>query len=201
VTYGDRKINFPDLNLNHGDQLLLIGKSGCGKTSFLNLLGGLIPPSSGTVEINSIDISSFSNRKLDQFRGRNIGFVFQTPHFIRALDVENNLKLSQYLIGGNDEIHMNNLLLKIGLKDRKNDYLVQLSEGEKQRISIVRSLINKPKILLADEPTSALDDHACSQVIDLLKDLSRENNTILIIVTHDKRLKDKFTNQIELDAS
>lgn len=201
VTYGDRKINFPDLRLNQGDQLLLIGKSGSGKTSLLNLIGGLISPSSGTIEIDNKDIYSFSKRKLDLFRGKNIGFVFQTPHFIKSFDVKSNLKLSQYLVGENDDIHLNHLLMKIGLKERSNDDVAQLSEGEKQRISIVRALINKPKIILADEPTSALDDQACSQVIELLIDLTKENNTILIIVTHDKRLKDKFKNQIELNAS
>ena len=96
---------------------------------------------------------------------------------------------------------MDTLLEKVGLLNRKKEQLYKLSEGEKQRISIVRALINKPKIILADEPTSALDDHSCNIVIDLLKELSKENNAVLIIVTHDKRLKEKFEQFIDLDAA
>ena len=201
ISYGDRNISFPDLKLNSGESLLVIGKSGSGKTSFLNLIGGLITPRSGLVEINGQNIGLLSSNKLDQFRGANIGFVFQTPHFVKALNVEDNLKLTQFLSGNKDHKHISHLLNKVGLTDRKNDQLMQLSEGEKQRISIIRALINKPKIILADEPTSALDDISCNRVINLLKELSKENNAILIIVTHDQRLKDKFNQQMGLDVN
>ena len=201
ISYGDRNISFPDLKLNSGESLLVIGKSGSGKTSFLNLIGGLITPHSGIVEINGQNIALLSSNKLDQFRGANVGFVFQTPHFVKALNVEDNLKLTQFLTGNKDHKHIDYLLNKVGLIERKNDQLMQLSEGEKQRISIIRALINKPKIILADEPTSALDDVSCNRVVNLLKELSKENNTILIIVTHDQRLKEKFNQQIELDVN
>ena len=108
--------------------------------------------------------------------------------------------LSQYFLGNIDQNHIDTLLEKVGLLNRKKDSLHELSEGEKQRVSIVRALINKPKIILADEPTSALDDYSCEIVIELLKNLSEENNSVLIIVTHDKRLKDKFKQFIDLDA-
>ena len=201
ISYGERVISFPDLELNSGESLLVIGKSGSGKTSFLNLIGCLITPHSGLIEIYGQNISLLSSNKLDQFRGANIGFVFQTPHFVKALNVEDNLKLTQFLAWRKDHEHINNLLKKVGLMDRKNDQLIQLSEGEKQRISIVRALINRPKIILADEPTSALDDVSCNRVVNLLKELSKENNTILIIVTHDQRLKDQFNQQIEIDVN
>lgn len=201
VAYGNRKIEFPDLQLDKGDQLLVLGKSGSGKTSLLNILGGLLSPASGNVLVNDQDLNTLSGIKQDKFRGDNIGFVFQTPHFIKALNVEGNLQLSQYLTGKRDDTHLDQLLQKVDLLQRKKDNISNLSEGEKQRISIVRALINKPKIILADEPTSALDDYSCDIVIDLLKDLSQENNSVLIIVTHDKRLKDKFKQFIDLDAS
>ena len=201
IKYGHQTIDFPNLKLKQGEQVLLIGKSGSGKTTFLNLIGGLLTPHSGEVEIDGHNIVSISNSKRDKFRGENIGFIFQTPQFIQSLDVENNLLLTQYLVGAYDKNHIDSLLLKVGLMNRKKAYLNELSEGEKQRISIVRALINKPKIILADEPTSALDDESCNQIIDLLKELSSENNTSLIIVTHDKRLKDKFNQKVELNAN
>ncbi len=201
IKYGERKINFPDLNLKSGDSLLILGKSGSGKTSMLNLLGGLASPSSGSVAVNSKIISSFPKNQLDQFRGSNIGFVFQTPHFIKSLTVQDNLLLTQYLVNKTNYNHFARLLKKVGLFTRVNDKIYQLSEGEKQRISIVRALINQPKVILADEPTSALDDESCNDVISLLKELSKENNAVLIIVTHDRRLKKKFTQFIDLDVT
>lgn len=200
IKYGERKINFPDLNLKSGDSLLILGKSGSGKTSMLNLLGGLASPSSGSVVVNYKNISSLTKNQLDQFRGSNIGFVFQTPHFIKSLTVQDNLLLTQYLVNETNYNHFERLLKKVGLFTRVNDKIYELSEGEKQRISIVRSLINQPKVILADEPTSALDDESCNDVISLLKELSMENNAVLIIVTHDRRLKKKFTQFIDLDV-
>ena len=200
IKYKERKINFPDLNLKSGDSLLILGKSGSGKTSMLNLLGGLASPSSGSVVVNYKNISSLTKNQLDQFRGSNIGFVFQTPHFIKSLTVQDNLLLTQYLVNETNYNHFERLLKKVGLFTRVNDKIYELSEGEKQRISIVRSLINQPKVILADEPTSALDDESCNDVISLLKELSIENNAVLIIVTHDRRLKKKFTQFIDLDV-
>ena len=201
IIYENKRINFPDLDISQGDHFLILGRSGSGKTSFLNLLGGLLSPSSGQIKINNKNIALLSSNELDKFRGLNIGFIFQSPHFIKSLNINDNLMLSQYLLGNRDQNHIDTLLKKVELLNRKKDPLHVLSEGEKQRISIVRSLINKPKIILADEPTSALDDYSCNIVIDLLKNLSQENNSILIIVTHDKRLKDKFKKFIDLDAS
>ena len=201
IIYENKRINFPDLDISQGDHFLILGRSGSGKTSFLNLLGGLLSPSSGQIKINNENIVLLSSNELDKFRGLNIGFIFQSPHFIKSLNINDNLMLSQYLLGNRDQNHIDTLLEKVELLNRKKDPLHVLSEGEKQRISIVRALINKPKIILADEPTSALDDYSCNIVIDLLKNLSKENNSVLIIVTHDKRLKDKFKKFIDLDAS
>ena len=201
IIYENKRINFPDLDISQGDHFLILGRSGSGKTSFLNLLGGLLSPSSGQIKINNENIALLSSNELDKFRGLNIGFIFQSPHFIKSLNINDNLMLSQYFLGNRDQNHIDTLLEKVELLNRKKDPLHVLSEGEKQRISIVRALINKPKIILADEPTSALDDYSCNIVIDLLKNLSQENNSVLIIVTHDKRLKDKFKQFIDLDAS
>lgn len=199
INYGSLILKFPEIKLNSGDQLLILGNSGSGKTSLLNILGGLISPNTGTVLLNEINLMSLSKNKVDNFRGKNIGFIFQSPHFIKSLTVNENLKLSQYLISEINQSRINILLEKVGLLNLKDSNIQNLSEGEKQRISIIRALINQPSILLADEPTSALDDESCNNVIDILTNLSIENSATLIIVTHDKRLKEKFSNQIDLN--
>jgi len=199
VKYGEIEIKFPNINLDYGGQLLIIGKSGSGKTSLLNVLGGLLSAESGNILVNDIDLFSLSNKKRDKFRGQQIGFVFQTPHFIKSLSVNDNLKFSQYMSSKINQSKIDMLLKKVDLNHLKNASIQNLSEGEKQRISIIRALVNQPSIIFADEPTSALDDNSCNNVVDLLTNLSRENNTTLVIVTHDKRIKDKFPNQINLN--
>ena len=200
INYSEKSISFPNIDLKSSDQLLIIGRSGSGKTSFLNVLGGLQTPSKGSVKIDNIDLYALSQRELDQFRGTNIGFVVQRPHFISSLDVISNLKFSQYLVKNEDEKLIFSLLDKVGLLDRKKARIFELSEGEKQRISIVRSVVNSPKLILADEPTSALDDESCENILELIRSFSLENKSKLIIVTHDQRLKNKFEDKLDLDA-
>tara|TARA_B100000927_G_scaffold273278_1_gene251556 strand:+ start:1048 stop:1677 length:630 start_codon:yes stop_codon:yes gene_type:complete len=201
IKYGKNIIGFPDINLEQGNQLLITGKSGSGKTSFLNLLGGLVNPFSGTIKINNEEIGLLSKKKLDRFRGKNIGFVFQTPHFIKSLNVQDNLFLNQFLVGFQDKNQIEELLSKVNLKAKRYANINYLSEGEKQRVSIIRALVNRPKIVFADEPTSALDDESCNSVIELLKSLSKETNSTLVIVTHDHRLKSRFKKHILLDVN
>lgn len=199
VKYGDIDIKFPNISLDYGGQLLIIGKSGSGKTSLLNILGGLLAPETGNVLVNDVDLFTLSNNKRDNYRGQQIGFVFQTPHFIKSLSVNDNLKFSQYMSSKVNQPKIDMLLKNVDLLNLKNSKIQDLSEGEKQRISIIRALVNQPSIIFADEPTSALDDDSSYKVVDLLTNLSQKNNTTLVIVTHDKRIKDKFSNQINLN--
>ncbi len=199
VKYGDVDIKFPNINLDYGGQLLIIGKSGSGKTSLLNVLGGLLAPETGSSLVNDVDLFTLSNNKRDNYRGQQIGFVFQTPHFIKSLSVNDNLKFSQYMSSKVNQPKIDMLLKNVDLLNLKNSKIQDLSEGEKQRISIIRALVNQPSIIFADEPTSALDDDSSYKVVDLLTNLSQKNNTTLVIVTHDKRIKDKFSNQINLN--
>ncbi len=202
ISYGSNKIMFPDLMINQGEHHLIIGESGSGKTSLLNILGGILQPSSGKVQISGIDISQLKKIKLDSFRGNVLGFVFQTPHFVKSLNVIENLLFTQYISGNNIlKSEAISFLNKVGLKHKVNSKISDLSEGEKQRVSIVRGLLNSPKIILADEPTSALDDSSCKKVIDLMTDLANEIGATLLIVTHDKRLKDQFERRVELNVS
>ena len=199
IDYVERSMSFPDIDMSNINQLLIIGQSGSGKTSLLNAIGGLQKPSAGKVWINETDIYQLSSKKLDFFRGRNIGFVFQQPHFITSLDVESNLKFAQYFVGKRDVMVIHKLLDQVGLLHRKKSRIHELSEGEKQRISIIRAVINSPSIILADEPTSALDDNSCEKILELINSIAVENNAKLIIVTHDQRLKDKYSQKLNLD--
>ena len=199
IDYVERSLSFPDIDMSNTNQLLIIGQSGSGKTSLLNAIGGLQKPSAGKVWINETDIYQLSSKKLDFFRGRNIGFVFQQPHFITSLDVESNLKFAQYFVGKRDVMVIHKLLDQVGLLHRKKSRIHELSEGEKQRISIIRAVINSPSIILADEPTSALDDNSCEKILELINSIAVENSAKLIIVTHDQRLKDKYSQKLNLD--
>ena len=199
IDYVERSLSFPDIDMSNTNQLLIIGQSGSGKTSLLNAIGGLQKPSAGKVWINETDIYQLSSKKLDFFRGRNIGFVFQQPHFITSLDVESNLKFAQYFVGKKDVMVIHKLLDQVGLLHRKKSRIHELSEGEKQRISIIRAVINSPSIILADEPTSALDDNSCEKILELINSIAVENNAKLIIVTHDQRLKEKYSQKLNLD--
>ena len=199
IDYVERSLSFPDIDMSNTNQLLIIGQSGSGKTSLLNAIGGLQKPSAGKVWINETDIYQLSSKKIDFFRGRNIGFVFQQPHFITSLDVESNLKFAQYFVGKKDVMVIHKLLDQVGLLHRKKSRIHELSEGEKQRISIIRAVINSPSIILADEPTSALDDNSCEKILELINSIAVENNAKLIIVTHDQRLKDKYSQKLNLD--
>lgn len=190
---------FPDINLQRGEQGLLLGQSGSGKTTLLHLLGGLLSPKSGDIQINDQNLSVLRGAELDHFRGKNIGIIFQTAHFIRSLTVEENLILAQQL-GGNkpDKALIFSFLQKLNLSHKLKSKPHELSIGEAQRANIARALINAPSVILADEPTSALDDKNAEEVIKLLEQQAAEVKATLLIVTHDSRLKSHFKLSYEL---
>lgn len=195
----DKIFNFPDIDINGGEALLILGQSGIGKTTLLHLLGGLMKPRSGKIMVENQDITLLSNQASDQFRGKNISIIFQKNHFIASLNVLENLQLSQSLSGEKwEESLAVEYLEKLSIADKRSKYTNQLSEGEKQRVAIVRSLLNSPKLILADEPTSALDDGNAEEVARLLIDQSSAVGAALLIVTHDARLKQFIDHSITL---
>lgn len=193
----DQKFKIPDINLKAGDQLLIIGKSGSGKTTILNILGGLLKPKSGEVKINGTSVYSLSGAALDKFRGKNVGIIFQKPHILSALNVEENLKIANFF-AGESNLLIEPLLKELGIYGKRKANVNTLSEGEMQRVSIARALVNNPKVILADEPTASLDDENAKNVIKLLQQQAEKYKAVLIIVTHDQRVKDHISNQITI---
>lgn len=192
-------ISFPDFETTSGEPCLILGQSGVGKTTLLHLLGGLLRPSQGTIHIFDEEFSALSKQKVDQFRANNIGIIFQKNHFVQSLDVLGNLSITQSISGNTVDKERSKALLEgLNIGHKINSRVNQLSEGEKQRVNIARALINNPKIVLADEPTSALDNVNCDKVISLLMAQAKSIDASLLIVTHDNRLTDSFTNKLIL---
>lgn len=195
----EKYFDFPDISCKPGESLLILGLSGCGKSTLLHLICGLIRPTSGTIFINNQDITKFTSSQMDRFRGEQIGVILQKSYFISSLNVLDNLLLFQSLNKKQQQRgHVFELLDTLGLKDKAKQMPNTLSQGEAQRLNFARALIHYPSLILADEPTSSLDDQNAETVISLLQKHSESLQAALIIVTHDKRLQEYFSNQIQL---
>lgn len=196
---GESPIHFPDIVCEKNEHALILGPSGTGKTTLLHLLGGLIQPTTGEVVINQTALNQLSGSRLDKFRGKTIGIIFQKPHFIKSLTAIENLLLTQALSGGKqDKSYAMSLMDRLGIKNRASKLTHIMSIGEQQRLAIARALINKPALILADEPSSALDDQNCSAMIELLQQVATEEGANLIVVTHDSRIKNMIENKVYL---
>ncbi|MFC1224928.1 ABC transporter ATP-binding protein [Pedobacter sp. BG31] len=189
-----RSLKFPDWEIGDMEQWLLLGASGSGKSTLLNIIAGLLKPGQGEVLINGTDLYALSARERDSFRGKHIGIVFQKPHLIRSLDVLDNLELAAVMAGLPVDHERNlSLLADLGISELAKNYPDHLSQGQLQRVSVARALVNKPDLLIADEPTSSLDDENASQVIRMLAIRAKDNGAALLIATHDARVRDHFT--------
>ena len=188
---------FPNIKLKNGENLLILGNSGIGKSTLLHNLAGILTPQSGSIKIFGNDISKFSEIEIDKFRGENIGIIFQRPHFVNSLTVKENLQLAQFL-GKSLEGDIKETLRSLKILDKMDKKPNDLSQGEKQRVSIAIAIINSPKLILADEPTSSLDDSNCNNVINILKEQASKKNAQLIVITHDSRLKKHFKTSLQL---
>lgn len=192
-------IKYPDISLDKGEMMAVLGKSGSGKTTFLHLLAGILTPSQGSVFIDQKDLSKLSGVEKDKFRGRNIGLVFQKPIFAAALNAVQNLELASYLSNVSfDQTWSKQILDTLGIAHLMDKKIYNMSVGEQQRLSIARAMVNKPTIVLADEPTSALDDSNATQVLSLLSTLCAQFQTSLVVVTHDNRVSGSIKKQVHL---
>ena len=195
----NKMISFDNWKINTSEQWLLLGASGSGKTTLLHILTGILKPTNGEVVIDSTSIYKLGAKDLDQFRGRNIGIVFQRPHLIKSLTISENLTMAQSFANLKvDNNRISEVLESLDIVDKKNSYPNELSQGQLQRVSIARAVINKPALLIADEPTSSLDDYNATAVLNLLLSQSSLNEATLIVATHDNRVKQAFTNRYEL---
>ena len=196
---GGAKFSFPDIQLEEGGSLLVLGDSGIGKTTFIQILAGLLKAESGKIELGNTNYNKLSSKEMDQFRGKNIGMIFQKPHFVRNLNILENLLLSLYLSEKKqDKKRVIQLLKEIGLGGKLESMPNELSQGEQQRVAIALAVIKKPDLILADEPTSSLDDANCKKIITLLKEQADKTKSKLIIITHDSRIKSQFNKSITL---
>ena len=174
-----------------GQLILVVGPSGSGKTTFLTIAGGLQTPTNGDVKINDSTINSLSKKQQTKLRLEKIGFILQSYNLVPFLTVEEQFKFVDKLKKQNlTEQKLHELLSDLGLLELLKKYPNQLSGGQKQRVAIARELYTDPDYILADEPTAALDTDRSMKVIELLRDLAHKRNKIIIVVTHDLRLKD-----------
>jgi putative ABC transport system ATP-binding protein len=190
---------FEDVSIEHGQHTLLLGDSGSGKTTLLHLLSGLSKPATGQVFIGEQRIYELSDSKLDTFRAQNIGFIFQEAHLLKNLTIFENIQLAQHLAHAHsDKNQILALLDKLQLSNQARSYPQKVSRGQLQRAAIARAIVNKPKLLIADEPTASLDDKNTARVLELLLDTASKHAATLLIATHDKRIKDHFSNTYHL---
>lgn len=198
--YGPTKqFSFPDVYCANREALLILGRSGTGKTTFLHLLALLLKPKSGSVVIDKTDLTQLSVAETASFRAKHVGIIYQKPHFVSSLSVVDNLLMANYLANKPQETdRARELAQQLGFSEQLAKKTSQLSQGEQQRVSIARSVMNQPDVILADEPTSSLDDENTNRVVDLLRRQSEQIGASLIVVTHDQRLKDAFQNRVNL---
>ncbi len=171
-----------NFEIEKGELVVIVGPSGAGKTTTLNILGGMDSATRGTVKIDGRDISKYSRTELTEYRRSDIGFVFQFYNLVQNLTAVENVELATQI--SDNPLDVKTVINKVGLKERKNNFPSQLSGGEQQRVAIARAIAKNPKILLCDEPTGALDYKTGKQILKLLQDTCRQNNMTVIIITH-----------------
>jgi len=199
----DFRFNLNSLNIKSGESVALIGPSGYGKTTLLNLLSGILEPIKGTIHLNGTEVTKLADSQRRNFRITNIGFVFQNFELIEYLNVLDNIILSYRI---NPSLSMNREVIdraetiseQLGLGDKLKRNVGKLSQGEMQRVAICRAILNNPKIILADEPTGNLDPQNKEKIMEILFDYSSRENATLITVTHDHSLLKGFDEVLDM---
>lgn len=181
-----RALDGASFKINKGELAVITGASGAGKTTALNILGGMDTVTSGDVIVDDEKISEYKQKDLVGYRRTGIGFVFQFYNLVPNLTALENVELASQIC--NDSLDASEMLDKVGLADRKNNFPAQLSGGEQQRVSIARAIAKNPKLLLCDEPTGALDYNTGKQILQLLQDTCRKDNITVLIITHNSAL-------------
>lgn len=186
---GEVKINAlsgVNFNIDRGEFVVIAGASGAGKSTILNILGGMDTPTSGEIYVDGSEISKYTPRQLTTYRRYDIGFVFQFYNLVQNLTVVENVEMATQIC--NNPLNIEDTVRAVGLGERMNNFPAQLSGGEQQRVAIARALAKNPKILLCDEPTGALDYNTGKSILKLLQDTCRANNVTVIVITHNLAL-------------
>lgn len=181
-----KALNNTNFQIEKGELVVIVGPSGAGKTTALNILGGMDTATSGEVIIDGKNIAKFKNRQLTKFRREDIGFVFQFYNLVQNLTAIENVELATQIC--KKPLNPKEILIKVGLEDRLKNFPSQLSGGEQQRVAIARAIAKNPKLLLCDEPTGALDYKTGKQILQLLQDTCRKEKMTVIIITHNAAL-------------
>ena len=177
--YANKDITF---SINKGELVVILGSSGVGKSTLLNILGGMEPNTSGDVIVAGKNIASYNTKQLTTYRRNYVGFVFQFYNLIPNLTAKENVELAAQIVP--DAMNPDEALREVDLSDREQNFPAQLSGGEQQRVAIARAIAKKPELLLCDEPTGALDYKTGKQILKILQDMSRKNGSTVLIVTH-----------------
>ena len=177
-----KALNNTNFEIEKGELVVIVGPSGAGKTTTLNILGGMDTVTTGRVYVDGKNVSNLKGKDLIKYRRDDIGFVFQFYNLIQNLTARENVELATQIC--RDSLDVDKVLDEVGLKDRKNNFPSQLSGGEQQRVAIARAIAKNPKLLLCDEPTGALDYKTGKQILKLLQDTARKENMTVIIITH-----------------
>lgn len=204
-TTGGFNLYIPQLAVPTGECVAVVGPSGSGKTTLLGLLSGILKPSSGSLLMDGTDLAGLDERQRRQFRINNVGQVFQAFELLKYLSVIENVMLSRYIHGSASQASAAHdraaqLLSDVGLDARANAYPAELSQGEQQRVAVCRAMLNQPALLLADEPTGNLDQANKQNVVDLLLEQAKANNSTLIMVTHDDSLLGAFSSVLDIQS-
>ncbi len=185
-------LNVPSFTLEEREQVGIAGTSGSGKTTFLNVIAGILRPDSGRVLFDGTDVASLSEGQRDAFRATRMGYVFQTFHLLEGYTALENVLLGMLFGPGRDREHAEHLLTELGLADRMGYRPSQLSIGQQQRVALARALANRPQLVLADEPTGNLDARSAGEALVLVRDLCREHGAALLLVSHDRGVLSQF---------
>jgi putative ABC transport system ATP-binding protein len=175
-------LNNTNFEIEKGELVVIVGPSGAGKTTTLNILGGMDTATSGKVLVDNKEITRLTNKQLITYRRNDIGFVFQFYNLVQNLTAKENVELATQLCP--DALNVDEILNKVGLENRKDNFPSQLSGGEQQRVAIARAIVKNPKLLLCDEPTGALDYKTGKSILKLLQNMARKENMTVIIITH-----------------
>ncbi|MCA8989557.1 MAG: ABC transporter ATP-binding protein, partial [Planctomycetaceae bacterium] len=182
-----------DIEIRYGEMSLLVGPSGCGKTTLISIIAGLLDPTDGELEVLGETREKLKGTSLVKFRQKNIGFVFQQYNLLPALNAAENVAVPLIIAGVKRRLAIQEalqVLEKVGLGDKSKSRVNQLSGGQQQRVAIARALVHQPKLLVCDEPTAALDAASGRKVMELLREVSVEEDRAVIVVTHDNRVYD-----------